>query len=118
MAIGWRIGLGFDKQILLWALRPLPQILLSIFCSAGYLCGYGAGLTRFMHIDFMTAYSATSPGGLGYRVISPQGANADMALMAMQTLRLFSILVDGALHRTVYFNLCAEAFGSVAPWHQ
>ncbi len=30
MAIGWRIGLGFDKQILLRALRPLPQILLSI----------------------------------------------------------------------------------------
>ncbi len=43
MAIGWRIGLGFDKQILLRALRPLPQILLSIFCSAGYLCGYGVG---------------------------------------------------------------------------
>ncbi len=27
MAIGWRIGLGFDKQILLRALRPLPQYL-------------------------------------------------------------------------------------------
>ncbi len=44
------------------------------FCSAGYLCGYGVGLTRFMHIDFMTAYLATSPGGLIPWRSSPQGA--------------------------------------------
>ncbi len=44
------------------------------FCSAGYLCGYGWGLTRFMHIDFMTAYLATSPAGLIPWQSSPQGA--------------------------------------------
>ncbi|MCO1612975.1 AbrB family transcriptional regulator, partial [Escherichia coli] len=64
MAIGWRIGLGFDKQILLRALRPLPQILLSIFALLAICAGMAWGLTRFMHIDFMTAYLATSPGGL------------------------------------------------------
>lgn len=31
MLIGWQIGLGFDKQVFFMALRPLPQILLSIF---------------------------------------------------------------------------------------
>ncbi len=44
MAIGWRIGLRFDKQILLRGqFSPLHKILLWIFCSAGYLCGYGVG---------------------------------------------------------------------------
>ena len=63
------------------------------------------GLTRFMHIDFMTAYLATSPGGLDTVAVIAAGSNADMALiMAMQTLRLFSILLTGACHRTVYFN--------------
>lgn len=114
MAIGWRIGLGFDKQILLRALRPLPQILLSIFALLAICAGMAWGLTRFMHIDFMTAYLATSPGGLDTVAVIAAGSNADMALiMAMQTLRLFSILLTGACHRTVYFNLCAEAFGLV-----
>ncbi len=43
MAIGWRIGLGFDKQILLWALRPLPQILLSIFALLAICAGMAWG---------------------------------------------------------------------------
>lgn len=42
MAIGWQIGLGFDKQIFLMALRPLPQILLSIF-SLMAICAGMAG---------------------------------------------------------------------------
>lgn len=96
MAIGWRIGLGFDKQILLRALRPLPQILLSIFALLAICAGMAWGLTRFMHIDFMTAYLATSPGGLDTVAVIAAGSNADMALiMAMQTLRLFSILLTG-----------------------
>ncbi|KUW93946.1 AbrB family transcriptional regulator [Escherichia coli] len=96
MAIGWRIGLGFDKQILLRALRPLPQILLSIFALLAICAGMAWGLTRFMHIDFMTAYLATSPGGLDTVAVIAAGSNADMALIiAMQTLRLFSILLTG-----------------------
>lgn len=42
MAIGWQIGTGFDKQIFLMALRPLPQILLSIF-SLMAICAAMAG---------------------------------------------------------------------------
>lgn len=114
MAIGWRIGLGFDKQILLRALRPLPQILLSIFALLAICAGMAWGLTRFMHIDFMTAYLATSPGGLDTVAVIAAGSNADMALiMAMQTLRPVQYFADGTCHCTVYFNLCAEAVGLV-----
>lgn len=96
MGIGWRIGLGFDKQILLRALRPLPQILASIFALLAICAGMAWGLTYFMQIDFMTAYLATSPGGLDTVAVIAAGSNADMALiMAMQTLRLFSILLTG-----------------------
>ncbi len=72
------------------------QILLSIFALLAICAGMAWGLTRFMHIDFMTAYLATSPGGLDTVAVIAAGSNADMALiMAMQTLRLFSILLTG-----------------------
>ncbi len=44
------------------------------FCSAGYCAGMAWGLTRFMHIDFMTASSPPVPAGLIPWRSSPQGA--------------------------------------------
>ncbi|ABX22090.1 AbrB family transcriptional regulator [Salmonella enterica] len=96
MAIGWRIGLGFDKQVFFMALRPLPQILFSIFALMAICAAMAWGMARYMQIDFMTAYLATSPGGLDTVAAIAVGSSADMALiMAMQTLRLFSILLAG-----------------------
>ena len=96
MAIGWRIGLGFDKQVFFMALRPLPQILASVFTLMAICAAMAWGLAHYMQIDFMTAYLATSPGGLDTVAVIAAGSNADMALiMAMQTLRLFSILLTG-----------------------
>ena len=96
MSIGWQIGLGFDKQIFLMALRPLPQILLSIFSLMAICAAMAWGLAHYMQIDFLTAYLATSPGGVDSVAVIAAGSHADMALiMAMQTLRLFSILLTG-----------------------
>ncbi|EDU9327674.1 AbrB family transcriptional regulator, partial [Salmonella enterica subsp. enterica] len=96
MAIGWRIGLGFDKQVFFMALRPLPQILFSIFALMAICAAMAWGMAHYMQIDFMTAYLATSPGGLDTVAAIAAGSSADMALiMAMQTLRLFSILLTG-----------------------
>ncbi|VFS14028.1 transport protein AbrB [Escherichia coli] len=68
------------------------------------------GLTRFMHIDFMTAYLATSPGGLDTVAVIAAGSNADMALiMAMQTLRLFSILLTGPAIARFISTLCRRS---------
>ncbi|PPS64977.1 hypothetical protein CRX72_01410 [Pantoea sp. BRM17] len=53
-------------------------------------------LTRVLHIDLMTAYLATSPGGLDTVAIIAAGSRVDMAfVMALQTLRLFTILLTG-----------------------
>ncbi|MEG2990416.1 MAG: AbrB family transcriptional regulator [Citrobacter sp.] len=96
MAIGWQIGLGFDKQIFLMALHPLPQILLSIFSLMAICAAMAWGLAHYMQIDFLTAYLATSPGGVDSVAVIAAGSHTDMALiMAMQTLRLFSILLTG-----------------------
>ena len=54
------------------------------------------GLAHYMQIDFLTAYLATSPGGVDSVAVIAAGSHSDMALiMAMQTLRLFSILLTG-----------------------
>ncbi len=68
------------------------------FCSAGYLCRYGWGLTRFMHIDFMTAYLATSPAGLIPWRSSPQGAMPIWRLYGDANPAPVQYFADGASH--------------------
>ncbi len=96
MAIGWSVGLRFNKAIFQVALKTLPQIILCI-CAMILLCALMAlGLTVLLKVDFMTAYLATSPGGLDTVAMIAAGSRADMSfIMAMQTLRLFSILLAG-----------------------
>ena len=53
-------------------------------------------LTHILQMDFMTAYLATSPGSLDTVAIIAAGTRADMSfIMALQTLRLFTILLTG-----------------------
>ncbi|CAI1730025.1 AbrB family transcriptional regulator [Serratia plymuthica] len=94
--IGWSVGLRFTRPIFLLALRTLPQMVASI-AALMLLCGLLAWmLTRFLPVDLMTAYLATSPGGLDTVAIIAAGSRVDMSfVMAMQTLRLFTILLTG-----------------------
>jgi membrane AbrB-like protein len=94
--IGWTVGLRFTRPIFRLALRTLPQMLASIF-GLMLLCGGMAWvLTKLLPIDLMTAYLATSPGGLDTVAIIAAGSRVDMSfVMAMQTLRLFAILMTG-----------------------
>lgn len=94
--IGWSVGLRFTRPVFLLALRTLPQMIISII-GLMLLCGGLAWmLTRVLHIDLMTAYLATSPGGLDTVAIIAAGSRVDIAfVMALQTLRLFTILLTG-----------------------
>lgn len=94
--IGWSVGLRFTRLIFLLALRTLPQMVASI-AALMLFCGLLAWmLTRFLPVDLMTAYLATSPGGLDTVAIIAAGSRVDMSfVMAMQTLRLFTILLTG-----------------------
>ena len=94
--IGWTVGLRFTRPIFRLALRTLPQMLASII-GLMLLCGAMAWmLTKLLDVDLLTAWLATSPGGLDTVAIIAAGSRVDIAfVMALQTLRLFTILLTG-----------------------
>lgn len=94
--IGWTVGLRFTPAIVMLALKTLPQMVVSIV-GLIMLCGGMAWvLTLLLPVDLLTAYLATSPGGLDTMAIIAAGSHADIGfVMAMQSLRLFSILLTG-----------------------
>lgn len=95
-ALGWTVGLGFNRAILLHALRALPKLLLATFLLIVLCAGSAWLLTHALHIDPLTAYLATSPGGLDSVAIIVVGSQADVPLvLAAQTLRLFLVLATG-----------------------
>lgn len=96
LTLGWYIGLGFTRTVLMYALRALPQLLLSTLMLIG-LCAVSAWLlTLFIHTDGLTAYLATSPGGLDSVTVIAVGSGADTPfVLAVQTLRLFVVLLTG-----------------------
>jgi uncharacterized protein len=62
--IGWKIGLGFTREVLRYASRALPKILLSIAVLIVFCGGLAFVLMRVFGVDPLTAYLATSPGGI------------------------------------------------------
>jgi uncharacterized protein len=94
--LGWSIGLGFTLESLLHASRALPYVLLSIFALVGVSIGLAVVLVYAAGIDPLTAYLATSPGGIDTVAIIGASTKADLSfIMAMQTVRLVFVLVAG-----------------------
>jgi membrane AbrB-like protein len=96
IGLGWYVGLGFNRAIFHYALRAVPKLLLATGLLIG-LCAASAWLLTWqLHIDPLSAYLATSPGGLDSVAIIVVGSQADVPLvLASQTLRLFMVLLTG-----------------------
>ncbi|MGR6940175.1 AbrB family transcriptional regulator [Klebsiella aerogenes] len=95
-ALGWTVGLQFNREIFMLALKTLPQIIAAIVGLIALCALMALALTHLLPLDFLTTYLATSPGGLDTVAIIAVGTRADMSfIMAMQTLRLFTILLTG-----------------------
>jgi membrane AbrB-like protein len=94
--LGWNIGLRFTHDVLAAAARALPQCLAAIVLLMAF-CGILAGtLTAFFHIDPLTAYLATSPGGVDAAAIIAASTKVDTPfVMAMQTVRMIVLLLVG-----------------------
>jgi membrane AbrB-like protein len=94
--IGWNIGLRFTRDVLAAAARALPQslgatALLMVFC--GLLAWM---LVVFLHVDPLTAYLATSPGGVDAAAIIAASTKVDTPfVMALQTVRVIVLLFIG-----------------------
>lgn len=95
--IGWRIGLNFTAEIVRHARRALPQVLGSILLLILFCAGIAFLLSRLLGIDFLTAYLATSPGGLdSVAIIAASTTSVDMSfVMAMQMARFLFVLMAG-----------------------
>jgi len=91
--IGWNIGLRFTRPLLLYVARMLPRV---AACAAVLiaLCGVVAWLMVVtIGVDPLTAYLATSPGGVDSIAIIAASTNCDVSfVMAMQTVRLLAVL--------------------------
>ncbi len=95
--IGWTIGLNFNRAILRHATRALPQIVLSILVLMAFCGGLAFLLSAEMGVDPLTAYLATSPGGMdSVAIIAAASDNVDLSfVMALQTARFLFVLVLG-----------------------
>lgn len=91
--LGWRVGLGFSAAQLAQARTHLVPILLSI-CSLMLACGaIAALLVLALGMDPLTAYLATTPGGLDAVAIIAASSPVDLSLvMTMQTVRTLLVI--------------------------
>lgn len=97
MVIGWWIGLNFTRPILLHAARALPQIIASIVALVVFCAALGFAMSQALGIDPLTAYLATSPGGMdSVAIIAAASNRVDLSfVMALQTARFLIVLVAG-----------------------
>lgn len=94
--VGWTIGLRFTRPILAHAARALPRVLASVFALIAICGAFAAILVVFAGIDPLTAYLATSPGGMDSTAIIAASSNVDVAfVMAMQTARVIVVIATG-----------------------
>jgi membrane AbrB-like protein len=94
--LGWSVGLHFTPAILAHAVRAIPKILFSITLLIAFCGALAYVLTRTLGIDALTAYLATSPGGMDSIAIIAASTHVDMPfVMALQTIRFLIIVVTG-----------------------
>ena len=97
--LGWYIGLSFRRDALLHAWRVLPVVVGSAWCLMAF-CGLLAWcLAHFAAVDPLTAYLATSPGGLdSIAVIAASTPRVDVEfILALQSMRLLLAIVFAPL---------------------
>ncbi|MCI0509449.1 hypothetical protein C8E00_108111 [Chromohalobacter marismortui] len=94
--IGVYVGLRFDRAALATVARSLGKMVLASLVLIA-LCALSALLmVGLMDTSFITAYLATSPGGLDSMTIIAIDTHADVGLVvALQTLRLFTVVLVG-----------------------
>ncbi|RWC06669.1 MAG: AbrB family transcriptional regulator [Mesorhizobium sp.] len=95
--IGWTIGLNFTRAILRHATRALPQIVGSIIILIAFCGGLGFMISHVLGIDPLTAYLATSPGGMdSVAIIAAAAQHVDISfVMALQSARFLVVLLVG-----------------------
>ena len=98
LVLGWAIGLRFTRDVFRQAAHALPRIIISIATLVGACAAIGWTLTHIAHLDALTAYLATSPGGADAVAIIAAGTSADVSIvMAIQVGRFLAVLLLGPM---------------------
>lgn len=94
--IGLNIGLSFTPETLRSCARQLPRIALAVLALVALCAAAGAIVGWAFHLDPMTAYLATTPGGLDAVLIVATSSHADVSfVIAAQMFRLLLVLIAG-----------------------
>jgi membrane AbrB-like protein len=98
LVLGLWVGLLFDRASIKRAGRLFPLVMASAAGLVVACAGLGWVFTALTDIDGLTAYLATTPGGIDSVAIMALGSGADAPLvLAVQMLRLFAVILAGAL---------------------
>ncbi|NWA02551.1 AbrB family transcriptional regulator [Pseudomonas gingeri] len=108
-AIGCFVGLRFDRPTVLYVWKRLPTMILGAI-SLIALCAASAWvLAKWLGLDFLSVYLATSPGGLDTMAIIAVDTHSDVGLvLAMQTLRLLAVIFTGAFFARLVIRFAGQ----------
>lgn len=96
VAIGLAIGLLYTRATVRYALRVLPQLVASTVVLIALCCGSAALLVVTLDVDALTAYLATTPGGLDSVTVIALNSGANVPLvLAVQALRIVVVILTG-----------------------
>jgi membrane AbrB-like protein len=92
--LGWHIGLGFRREALIHAGRAMPVVIVAALTLMGFCAALAQCLVKFTGTDALTAYLATSPGGLdSIAIIAGSTPQVDMPfVLALQSVRLLFVI--------------------------
>ncbi|NIE80539.1 AbrB family transcriptional regulator [Asaia sp. As-1742] len=94
MVIGWMVGRRFTRDVMHHVWRTLPAVTLSTLILIGGCALLSWPLAHIAHVDVLSAYLATSPGGADSIAIIAASTPINMPfVMAMQVARFLSLLV-------------------------
>jgi membrane AbrB-like protein len=105
--LGWNIGLRFTREAVAHAARALPWIVVSILALMSFSAGLAVILVYEVGVDPLTAFLATSPGGLDTIAVIAASTPVDVSfVLALQVVRFFVLVFAGpALSRFVARHL-------------
>jgi uncharacterized protein len=94
--LGWNVGLNFTPAILNRAIQAFSKVLLNAVLLITFCAALAYILTRALGIDGLTAFLATSPGGLDSVAIIAASSDVNLPfVMAFQTVRFLLIVIAG-----------------------
>ncbi len=94
--LGWGVGLRFTRAGLDHVARSFPWILASIVILIAFCVVVAWTLHMLLGTDLLTAYLATSPGGLDAAAAIAAAAAVDLPfVMGLQTMRLILVMSLG-----------------------